>query len=105
MIKDANVSKLANKLNEILGVQEMTSKLFTEQKQIQKQVDNQYTEELNEKEDLINKESLLNRQFLYGNLSLHNLHIWINILKVIFVLLSIIVLYLIIFKQKGNLLD
>lgn len=100
MINETNVSGLANKLNEILGVQEMTSKLLKEQKLIQNQVNNQYTEELNEKEDLNNEESLLNRQFLYGNISLHNLHIWINILKVIFILLSIMVLYLIIFKQN-----
>ena len=100
MVNNETASDLTRKLHKILNVQEMTSKLFEEQQLIQKQVDNQYTNELNEKQELNKEVSLLNRKFLYGNLSLHNLHKWINILKVIFVLLVIVVLYLIIFKHK-----
>lgn len=99
-METGSVSKLTERLKRILDVQEMTTGLLKEQRLLHSMVDNQYKEEVEENRELLDKESLLNREFLYGNLSLHNLHKWIGILKVIFVLLTIIVLYLIIFKHK-----
>jgi hypothetical protein len=93
------ISNLTNELENILTIQEMSEKLYDEQIVIQDQAETRYTEEKEEEAAINNKMSLLNRKFLYGDISLHNLHTWINILKVIFVLLAILVLYLIIFRH------
>ena len=99
MNSSKSITSLTNELENILNVQEMTSRLMGEQRLIQKQVDGRYSEELTEKDNLDDKVSLLDRKFIYGNISLHNLHTWVNISKGIFILLSIIVIYLVIFRH------
>ena len=99
MMKESSsqVSNLTHELENILTIQEMSEQLLTGQKAIEEQASLRYADEKEEEEDLNNKMSLLNRKFIYGDISLHNLHTWINILKVIFILLTIVVVYLMIF--------
>ena len=88
-------------LEHILNIQEMTHKLYDDQNLIEKQVDEKTEEEIKIEQNLESRNDLLDRSFIYKSNSLTNIHLWLNILKLIFILLTILVAYLLIFGNKS----